>query len=139
MPLLPRGQALFQRSEFGLVDFLIDLFNQMMTTPTRRKIPLHFRVPSLFLKLREPVCQFPALWLGELLNGGFDRFHGHIPSLSFLTFFQLRTRPKLHRRVSRAGPGSWRRLRSNGSPRQYRRVTGGRANPAPAAGASTLP
>jgi len=82
MLLLPRAQALFQRSKFAFIYFLIDFLDQLVATTAWRKILLHFRVPSLFFKLLKPVCQFPALWLGELLNRGFDCFHGHIASLT---------------------------------------------------------
>jgi len=82
MLLLPRAQALFQRSKSTLIDFLTDFLHQVMAATARRKILLHFRVPSLFFKLLNPVCQFLALWLCELLDRGFDRFHGHIASLT---------------------------------------------------------
>ena len=85
MLLLPRAQALFQPSKFTLIDFPIDLLDQVMAATARRKILLHFCVPSLFFKLLKPVCQFPALWLGELFDRGFDRFYGHTPSLTLPT------------------------------------------------------
>jgi len=61
MLLLPRAQALFQRSEFTFIDFPIDFLDQVVAATARRKILLHFGVPSLFFKLLKPVCQFPAL------------------------------------------------------------------------------
>jgi len=88
MLLLPRAQPLFQRSKFPLIDFLIDFLDQVVAAAARRKILLHFGVPGLFFKLLNPVCQFLALWPCELLDLGFDCFHGHIPSLAFLDLAQ---------------------------------------------------
>jgi len=85
MLLLPRAQALFQRSEFTFIDFPIDFLGQVVAATARRKILLHFGLPSLFFKLLKPVCQFPALWLCELLNRCLDRFHGHIRRLTLST------------------------------------------------------
>ena len=79
---LPRTQTLFQRGEFTFIDFLIDFPDQRVAATARGKVLLHFSVPSLFLKLLEPVCQLPALWLGELLDSRFDRFNGHIVRLT---------------------------------------------------------
>ena len=81
MLLLPRAKPLFQRSKFPLIDFLIDFLDQVVAATARRKILLHFGVPSLFFKLLKPVCQFLALWLCKLLDRCFDRFNGHIGSL----------------------------------------------------------
>jgi hypothetical protein len=80
--LLPSPQALFQWSEFALIYFPIDSLHERMAATTRGKILLHFSVPSLFFKLLKPVCQFPALWLCELLDLCFDRFHGHTARLT---------------------------------------------------------
>jgi hypothetical protein len=82
MLFLRRAQALFQRSEFTFIDFPIDFLDQVVAATARRKILLHFGVPSLFFKLLDPICQFLALWLCELLDRGFDCFHGHIASLT---------------------------------------------------------
>ena len=85
MLLLPRAQPLFQRSEFTFIDFLTDFLDQVVAATARRKILLHFGVPSLFFNLLKPVGQFPALWLCELLDRCFDRFYGHTPSLTLST------------------------------------------------------
>jgi hypothetical protein len=85
MMFLPGAQALFEGSELGPIDFLIDLIDQRLSAAGGRKISFHFGVPRLFFDLLKPFRHGAALSFGKMLDRCFDGFYGHMESLNLLS------------------------------------------------------